>query len=46
MPVPGVPEARSYAELGARFFCVTGDYSLLRNGFIRAREEFDLAFGS
>ena len=45
MPVPDVAAAERYAEQGARFFNIGGDYGVLRNAFTAVRNEFNEAFG-
>ena len=40
-PVPDATTAAEYAERGARFFNVSGDFGLLKNGFLAMRKEFD-----
>ena len=41
LPVRDADAAARYAEQGARFFNISGDFPLLKNGFLRTREEFD-----
>lgn len=44
-PVADAQAAALYAEKGARFFAMGGDYGLLKVGFERMRREFDEAVG-
>ena len=44
-PVANAEAAARYAEKGARFFAMGGDYTLLKAGFERVRKEFDEAVG-
>jgi len=41
LPVPDGAAARRWAARGARFFNIGSDYSLLKSGFARIRQEFD-----
>jgi len=46
IPAPDVQTALRYAEQGARFFNIGGDYGILRTAFAAVRKEFDEAFGA
>lgn len=45
LPVVDGEMVARYAEQGARFFNMGGDFGLLKEGFLRIRDEFDQAVG-
>ena len=46
LPVPSVEAARTYADMGARYFNIGSDYRVLRAHYAAVRAEFNNAFGN
>jgi len=46
LPVKDAAAAAAYAAQGARFFNIGSDFMLLKNGFLRIRDEFDRALAA
>ena len=45
LPCRGVELTRPFYDMGARFFNILGDFSLLKMGLLAFREEFDATYG-